>query len=57
MPRCVTWFSLSFLVVVGIVKPPEAEGRIVVGVSTVNVAFLPIYLTQDQKIRAVVEND
>ena len=57
MPRCVTWFSLSFLVVRRHVKPPEAEGRIVVGVSTVNVAFLPIYLTQDQKIRAVVEND
>lgn len=48
MPRCVTWFALSLLVVVVSINPPEAEGRILVGVSTVNVAFLPIYLTQDK---------
>jgi NitT/TauT family transport system substrate-binding protein len=30
------------------VKLPQANARIVVGVSTVNVAFLPIYLTQDK---------
>src|SRR5918992_3261853 len=48
MPRRVTWFALSFLVLVGSVKLSDAEGRIVVGVSTVNVAFLPIYLTQDK---------
>jgi len=34
--------------VVGFLKLPQADARIVVGVSTVNVAFLPIYLTQDK---------
>jgi NitT/TauT family transport system substrate-binding protein len=34
--------------VVGSLKLPQADARIVVGVSTVNVAFLPIYLTQDK---------
>lgn len=42
------WLALSFLVAVGSLKLPQAEARIVVGVSTVNVAFLPIYLTQDR---------
>jgi len=27
---------------------PRADARIVIGVSTVNVAFLPIYVTQDK---------
>jgi NitT/TauT family transport system substrate-binding protein len=36
------------LIVAGSARVPPAEGRIVVGVSTVNVAFLPIYLTQDK---------
>ena len=43
--------SLSYLIllmIVGGLKLPEADARIVVGVSTVNVAFLPIYLTQDK---------
>lgn len=44
----VIWFALSLLVVLGSVKLPQADGRIVVGVSTVNVAFLPIYITQDR---------
>jgi NitT/TauT family transport system substrate-binding protein len=44
----VAGFALCFLVVVSSLKLPEADGRIVVGVSTVNVAFLPIYLTQDR---------
>ena len=44
----VIWFALSLLVVLGSVKLPKADGRIVVGVSTVNVAFLPIYITQDE---------
>ena len=44
----VTWFALWFLVVLHSVQLPQAHGRIVVGVSTVNVAFLPIYLTQDR---------
>ena len=43
------WLAVSLLmVVVGFLKLPQADARIVVGVSTVNVAFLPIYLTQDK---------
>jgi len=41
------WLAVS-LTVVGSLKLPQADARIVVGVSTVNVAFLPIYLTQDK---------
>jgi NitT/TauT family transport system substrate-binding protein len=48
MLRAATWIGIIFFIVTVIVKLPEAEGRIVVGVSTVNVAFLPIYLTQDR---------
>jgi NitT/TauT family transport system substrate-binding protein len=44
----VIWFALSLLVVLGSVNLPQSDGRIVVGVSTVNVAFLPIYITQDR---------
>ena len=44
----VAWFAFSLFVAVGSSKLPEADARIVVGVSTVNVAFLPIYLTQDK---------
>ena len=42
------WLAVSFLTVVGSLKLPQADARIVVGVSTVNVAFLPIYVTQDK---------
>lgn len=42
------WLSLSFLMVVSSFGLPETAARVVVGVSTVNVAFLPIYLTQDK---------
>jgi len=42
------WVASVFLVAVGSLKLPQADARIVVGVSTVNVAFLPIYLTQDK---------
>jgi len=42
------WLAVSLLMVVGSLKLPRADARIVVGVSTVNVAFLPIYLTQDK---------
>jgi NitT/TauT family transport system substrate-binding protein len=46
------WRTLSvagmFLVVIGATTMRAAEARIVVGVSTVNVAFLPIYVTQDK---------
>ena len=41
------WLAVS-LMVVGSLKLPQADARIVVGVSTVNVAFLPIYITQDK---------
>ncbi|HEX9454689.1 MAG TPA: ABC transporter substrate-binding protein [Candidatus Binatia bacterium] len=39
---------LTLLLLVGTVRPEQIAARIVVGVSTVNVAFLPIYLTQDK---------
>ena len=42
------WLAVSLLMVVGSLKLSQADARIVVGVSTVNVAFLPIYLTQDK---------
>jgi len=42
------WLALSFAIVVNSITIPHADARIVVGVSTVNVAFLPIYLTQDK---------
>ena len=40
--------AVSLLIAVGSSNVPQAHARIVVGVSTVNVAFLPIYLTQDK---------
>jgi NitT/TauT family transport system substrate-binding protein len=39
---------VSVLFVASGVSLPRADARIVVGVSTVNVAFLPVYLTQDK---------
>ena len=42
------WITVSFVIAFGSIRLPEADARIVVGVSTVNVAFLPIYLTQDK---------
>jgi NitT/TauT family transport system substrate-binding protein len=39
---------ILFLAIVGCFYFRQADARIVVGVSTVNVAFLPIYLTQDK---------
>lgn len=42
------WITVSFIVAIGSITLQEANARIVVGVSTVNVAFLPIYLTQDK---------
>jgi len=41
------WFAFWFFVAAGL-GLSQAHARIVVGVSTVNVAFLPIYLTQDK---------
>ena len=46
MQRRMVWI-VTFLVLVGF-RLPQANARIIVGVSTVNVAFLPIYLTQDK---------
>ncbi len=43
-----TWLAVSFLIAVSGLKLSQADARIVVGVSTVNVAFLPIYVTQDK---------
>ena len=40
------WIAVSLLILTVNLRP--ADGRIVVGVSTVNVAFLPVYLTQDR---------
>lgn len=42
------WFAVSFVMAVSGLKLSQADARIVVGVSTVNVAFLPIYVTQDK---------
>ena len=42
------WFAVLLLIVFSSIKLPQADAGIVVGVSTVNVAFLPIYLTQDK---------
>src|SRR5438309_4908650 len=41
------WLAVA-LISIGSLKLSLADARIVVGVSTVNVAFLPIYLTQDK---------
>ena len=41
-------FSLVVLLSVVLTYLSRVDARIVVGVSTVNVAFLPIYLTQDK---------
>jgi NitT/TauT family transport system substrate-binding protein len=42
------WLCLTLFLLVGSVPTEQIEARIVVGVSTVNVAFLPIYVTQDK---------
>ncbi len=42
------WFTVLLLLLVVAFQPERAIARIVVGVSTVNVAFLPIYVTQDK---------
>jgi NitT/TauT family transport system substrate-binding protein len=40
--------AVLLLIVISSSTLPQADARIVVGVSTVNVAFLPIYLTRDK---------
>src|SRR3989337_2179868 len=42
------WLAVSFLIAFSGLKLSQADARIVLGVSTVNVAFLAIYLTQDR---------
>ena len=42
------WIALSLVIALGGIRLRDADARIVVGVSTVNVAFLPIYITQDK---------
>jgi ABC-type nitrate/sulfonate/bicarbonate transport system substrate-binding protein len=44
----VLWFAVLFLTSADGLQVRHADARMVVGVSTVNVAFLPIYLTQDK---------
>src|SRR5215208_3661312 len=48
MPDRRLWGCLTLLLLFGIIQPVSSAARMVVGVSTVNVAFLPIYLTQDK---------
>ena len=43
-----TCFAFLLLIIVGGFNLPPAAARIIVGVSTVNVAFLPIYVTKDK---------
>jgi NitT/TauT family transport system substrate-binding protein len=42
------WLSTLLIVFLSVFWLKHADARIVVGVSTVNVAFLPIYVTQDK---------
>jgi hypothetical protein len=42
------WFALSFFIAAGSLELPGADAGIVVGVSTMNVSFLPVYLTQNK---------
>ena len=48
MGKSKVWFSLVLIVILSALPLKRADARIVVGVSTVNVAFLPIYVTQDK---------
>ena len=42
------WLVVSLMLPISGFQLERADARIVVGVSTVNVAFLPIYVTQDK---------
>ncbi|MSP37657.1 MAG: ABC transporter substrate-binding protein [Deltaproteobacteria bacterium] len=42
------WLAMTLFLLIVNIRPAYVDARIVVGVSTVNVAFLPIYLTQDK---------
>lgn len=48
MPRTKAWLLILLIVMLSALALNRVDARIVVGVSTVNVAFLPIYVTQDK---------
>src|SRR6266404_4646150 len=48
MRRSKVWLLILLIVMLSALSLTRADARIVVGVSTVNVAFLPIYVTQDK---------
>ena len=48
MRRTKVWLLILLIVMLSALPLARADARIVVGVSTVNVAFLPIYVTQDK---------
>ena len=48
MRRTKLWLLILLIVMLSALPLTRADARIVVGVSTVNVAFLPIYVTQDK---------
>ncbi len=48
MHRSKAWLVILLILLLSGLQPERAAARIIVGVSTVNVAFLPIYLAQDK---------
>ena len=48
MRRSKVWLLILLIVMLDALPLTRTDARIVVGVSTVNVAFLPIYVTQDK---------
>src|SRR5712692_8618059 len=48
MHRSNVWLTILLILLLCGVQIQPADAKVVVGVSTVNVAFLPIYLTQDK---------
>src|ERR1051326_6718352 len=48
MPSSKAWLAVAVFLIVSCFQLKHADARIVVGVSTVNVAFLPVYVAQDK---------
>src|SRR5213594_4121956 len=48
MSRGQVWLVICLILLLSGLQLKQVDARIVVGVSTVNVAFLPIYVTQDK---------
>jgi NitT/TauT family transport system substrate-binding protein len=48
MPSSKAWLAVAVFLIVSCFQLEHADARIVVGVSTVNVAFLPVYVAQDK---------